>query len=114
MSPRRTKTPVHAPVDFASFVRQLRAGQILRQTVAETTRDSLRRQQMGHGKSRSELMISGPKRATVICEMTSCGRCCAALVIAICAGVVVAGKVKVQTQYDKKFDFSRLHTYAWH
>jgi Domain of unknown function (DUF4136) len=30
------------------------------------------------------------------------------------AAVVVGAKVKVQTQYDKKFNFAGLHTYAWH
>ena len=45
--------------------------------------------------------------------MKSCLRLCAALALA--AGAIVVGaKVKVQTQYDKKFNFAGLHTYAWH
>jgi hypothetical protein len=46
--------------------------------------------------------------------MTNCLRWCAVLAIAICAAAVVAAKVKVKTQYDKKFNFAGLHTYAWH
>ena len=46
--------------------------------------------------------------------MTNGLRWCAVLAIAICAAAVVAAKVKVQTQYDKKFNFAGLHTYAWH
>ena len=46
--------------------------------------------------------------------MKSSARWWSVLVIATCAAVVVAAKVKVQTQYDKKFNFSGLHTYGWH
>jgi hypothetical protein len=41
-------------------------------------------------------------------------RLCAALAMAAGAVVVVGAKVKIQTQYDKKFNFAGLHTYAWH
>ena len=37
-----------------------------------------------------------------------------AFALAAATALVGAAKVKVQTQYDKTFDFKGLHTYAWH
>ena len=37
-----------------------------------------------------------------------------AFALTAATALVGAAKVKVQTQYDKTFDFKGLHTYAWH
>jgi Domain of unknown function (DUF4136) len=36
------------------------------------------------------------------------------LVSAVLATTVFAAKIQVDAQYDKTFDFARVHTYAWH
>jgi len=46
--------------------------------------------------------------------MKSCSKLLVALALVAGLAVVVAAKVKVQTQYDKQFKFAGLHTYAWH
>jgi hypothetical protein len=42
------------------------------------------------------------------------GRLCAAVVTMAVLAAPLGAKVKIKTQYDKTFDFSKLHTYAWH
>jgi hypothetical protein len=39
---------------------------------------------------------------------------CAAVALLALLAVPVVGKVKIKTQFDKTFNFSKVHTYAWH